>query len=440
MSVVTIFSTKEKRVFDSPPVFTSKERKRWFTFPQSAVKAAELLRTPTTKVCFLTAYGYFRCCNKFFSRQFHDNDLAFVAKQLGSSPQAIDLAVYQKDVYQDHKSRILDLCGIRKFDEAARRLIEKEIAVMVRSQLKPKHIFHQVLDILLRNGIEVPGYLSLAEIIGTVMAGYKTELAKIIEQNLTAENRELLDTLFEKEKTTAPVKFQRYRLTLFKKFYQSTKPAKVKANTQDLATLRTLFYSLESLIQALAFTHDGVEYYAQSVVKFQVFQMLRRSDEDRYLHLIAFIAHQYFKLQDGLVDTLVQVVQRATSAVSGQQKTFYFSQRDERRRRYSELLGFKKMSKETFVRIDSVLHSGLTDAQKLAEIETIVTPFTDSVGAEEEPVEQDTYYTFLKAKSLTLQKRVSDIIKEVEFQPNASYLMEAINYFKAKNSQIDRPR
>jgi len=70
--------------------------------------------------------------------------------------------------------------------------------------------------------------------------------------------------------------------------------------------------------------------------------MLRRSDEDRYLRLIAFIAHQYFKLQDGLVDTFVQVVQRTTSAVSEQQKTFYFSQRDERRRRYSELLGYKR--------------------------------------------------------------------------------------------------
>src|SRR5919106_997755 len=106
MSVVTIQSAKEKRVFESPPVFTSKDRKRWFTLPKAAVKAADLLRTPTTKVCFLTAYGYFRCCNKFFNRQFHDNDIAFVAKRLGFSPQVIDLAAYQKDVYQDHKSRI----------------------------------------------------------------------------------------------------------------------------------------------------------------------------------------------------------------------------------------------------------------------------------------------------------------------------------------------
>src|SRR4051794_36961687 len=386
MSVVTILSAKERKVFDGPPVFTSKERKRWFAFPRSALKEAEMLRTPTTKVCFLTTYGYFRGCNKFFNRQFHAQDIAYVAKRLGFSPAAIDLAWYQKDVYQDHKTRILDLCGIREFDETAERLIEKEIAVMVRSQLKPKHIFHQVLDILLRNGIEVPGYFSLAEIIGKVMAGYKAELTKIIEQNLSAENRQLLDTLFEKEMTTAPVKFQRYKLTLFKKFHQSTRPAKVKANTEDLETLRVLFHGLEPVMSALRLTNDGIEYYAQSVLKFQVFQMLRRSDEDRYPHLIAFIAHQYFKLQDGLVDTLVQVVQRTTSAVSEQQKSFYFSQREERQRRYSMLLGYKETSREAFEGIRAVLRSGISDADKLAKIELIVSPLSapSILPAEEE--------------------------------------------------------
>ena len=59
----------------------------------------------------------------------------------GISCQALPATCeYQKDVYQDHKTRILALCGMRKFEAASRLLIEKEIAVMTRSQLKPKHI------------------------------------------------------------------------------------------------------------------------------------------------------------------------------------------------------------------------------------------------------------------------------------------------------------
>jgi uncharacterized protein DUF4158 len=284
MSVVTILSAKEKKAFDSPPLLTSKERKRYFTFPRAALQAAELLRTPTTKVCFLTAYGYFRYFNKFFNRQFHPKDIDFVTRKLSLPSKSVDVSFYQERLYRDHKTKILALCGIKRFDKDARALLAKEIAVMVRSQLKPKHIFQQVLDILLRNGIEVPSYFTLAEIIGRVMAGYKAELAHLIEQNLTAENRELLESLFEKEPTQAAVPFQRYRLTLFKKYYQSTRPAKVKANTEDLSTLRALFHRLETVLNALDLTNDGIEYYAQSVLKFQIFQMLRRSDEDRYLH------------------------------------------------------------------------------------------------------------------------------------------------------------
>jgi Domain of unknown function (DUF4158) len=106
MSVVTILSAKEKKAFESPPLLTSKERKRYFAFPRAALQAAERLRTPTTKVCFLTAYGYFRYANKFFNRQLHDKDITFVARKLGFPLEAVNLDAYQKDVYQDHKTWI----------------------------------------------------------------------------------------------------------------------------------------------------------------------------------------------------------------------------------------------------------------------------------------------------------------------------------------------
>ena len=94
MSVVTILNAKEKNAFESPPVLTGKERKRYFTFPRAVSNAAKMLRTPTTKVCFMVAYGYFRCSNKFFNRQFHDKDIAFVARKLALPLEAIHPEAY----------------------------------------------------------------------------------------------------------------------------------------------------------------------------------------------------------------------------------------------------------------------------------------------------------------------------------------------------------
>ena len=201
---------------------------------------------------------------------------------------------------------------------------------MVRSQLRPKHILQQVVDILLRNKIEIPGYFTLAEIIGKGMLIYKKELGEIIKKQLTKENRLLLDSLLEREEADCvDDKLKRYKLTLLKKFYQSTRPMKVKANTEDLATLSNLFHRLEGIINAINLSDEGIRYYAQFVLQSRTNQMLQKSEQDKYLYIIAFIIYQYYKLQDGLLDTLTQVVQHAVNKAREQEKTAYFEKREE---------------------------------------------------------------------------------------------------------------
>src|SRR3989442_11430533 len=137
MALISILTTEEKKRFESPPVFSSRERKRYFRFPTEIIKIAEELRTPTTKVCFLAAYGYFKANNKFYNKQFHLTDLEFVARKLNIPEDNINTSEYQTRVYHEHKAKILSFVGATKFDREARKLIEKEIVIMVRSQLRP---------------------------------------------------------------------------------------------------------------------------------------------------------------------------------------------------------------------------------------------------------------------------------------------------------------
>ena len=432
MALISILTTEEKKRFESPPVFSSQERKRYFRFPAGVVRIAEELRTPTTKVCFLTTYGYFKATNKFFNKQFLLTDLAFVARKMNIPENNITLVEYQTKAYREHKTKILDLIGATKFDKQAKRLIEKEIVVMVRSQLRPKHVLQQVVDILLRNKIEIPSYFTLVASISKSMLVYKKELGEIIEKQLTAENRLLLDTLLEREPATnEDDKFRRYKLTLLKKFYQSTRPMKVKANTEDLATLRNLFHRLERVIDAINLSDEGICYYAQFVLQSRTNQMLQKSEQDKYLYIIAFIIHQYYKLQDGLLDTLTQVVQHAINKAREQEKTIYFAKRE-------EALLQKKHLLQTIENIRSVLSSSsVNPEQKLEQIEKLLFALEQQANVSEE---LETHYTFLEEASLKLQKRVSDIIRQVEFNADTSdkNLMRAIGYFKKKDGDIDK--
>jgi Domain of unknown function (DUF4158) len=83
MALISILTREEKKRFESPPVFSSQERKSYFRFPAGVVKIAEELRTPTTKVCFLTAYGYFKATNRFYNKHGYSETIFGATHLLG---------------------------------------------------------------------------------------------------------------------------------------------------------------------------------------------------------------------------------------------------------------------------------------------------------------------------------------------------------------------
>lgn len=314
MPRMKIFNALEEETFETPPVFNSIERKKLFTLPVGLTTTLESLRTPTNKVCFIVTAGYFRSRRKFFGAQFRQPDVEFVCARMGLLLSDINLANYDRVTAMRHQQMVMEFFGYRKFDTQAHELASREIAQMVRSQLRPRLILLEVIQLLVRWKCVVPSYNTLANLIVQATNRHKHDLIQTVDQHLTVNQRQMLEALLEKDsgsQDVEPLKVQRYRLTLLKKSYQSTKPSKIKNNLADFELLCGLYLELEPVITALGLTHEGLRYYANSVIKAEIFQVTRRVAEDRYLHLLAFIAHQTFRLQDTLMETLLQSVQTA---------------------------------------------------------------------------------------------------------------------------------
>jgi len=162
--------------------------------------------------------------------------------------------------------------------------------------------------------------------------------------------------LLEKEPSNGTEEGWRYRLTLLKKSYQSTRPAKIRANLADLDTVQTLYLDLMPVVQRLNLSYESIRYYAYSVIKAQIPQVSRRADEDRFLHLIAFIVYQTFKLNDLLIDTLLSAVQAAVNAAEKEQKEVYFRERDQRNQSFATLVEqFRQNVQETLSAIRTIV-------------------------------------------------------------------------------------
>jgi hypothetical protein len=114
-----ILNSAERDAFESPPVFDSSERKRFFYLPLTAQDIVEKLRTPTNKVCFILTFGYFRAVQKFFPGQFYPKDIQFVAKRLGLSVTKISPKSYDRATFSRHQRLILEFFGVRAYDQQA---------------------------------------------------------------------------------------------------------------------------------------------------------------------------------------------------------------------------------------------------------------------------------------------------------------------------------
>lgn len=452
MPRMQILTPAEHVKFDTPPHFHSVERKRFFDISHSLDPLLASFRTPTNQMCFVLTLGYFRATKRFFPRQFHDADAAYVAKQLGFLPGVFDLSAYDEATARRHRQVILDYLGFRPFDAHATQDLIVEIRTMVRSQIRPKVIFLHALDMLARRKTETPSASKLTELITGEMRRHKHTLTEVIQAQLPSELRELLEALLDKPEpsTAPPPQVQRFKLTLLKQLSQSTKPSKIQATLEDWQTLRLLHDDLTPVLDSLDLTQEGLRYYANAVLKSRTFQVTQRTEDDRLLHLVCFTAHQFYRLQDTLIDVLLKVVQNGLNAYKRHHKDAYYDTRTAQRRAVRAFVDCVDQGAISPLHaIEGIAFStALSDADKVQRIQEVLTQgslqrsaaqaqlTTFKTQAEREANDAD-YYDVVAAQSRKLQNRVAEIVKALAFQgEESSDLMVAIQHYKAKDGQI----
>ena len=318
-------------------------------------------------------------------------------------------------------------------------MLGAEITRLVQSHLKPKLIFSRALEVLVREKVEVPGYFPLAALILTAINQHNRRLTSTVEALLTPDTRALLDTLLRQESAdeAAAGSNAAYKLTLMKKLSQSTKPAKVKERVADLQLVEARYRLLKPVLDHLTLGQDGIQYYAYGVIKAQIFQLTRRAERERYLHLIAFIAHQYYRLHDNLVDVLLTSLQSFHNSALREHKDQCYVRREQRNESLKVLVGFLDHGVlETLALIGAVAkNSELTDAEKVQRICALLTDnqVTQSLDPEQlaelkatlvTELSEEDYYRILSSKSVRMQNRVGPILKAVKFvtEPSAKGL------------------
>ena len=303
-----------------------------------------------------------------------------------------------------------------------------------------------------RNKIEIPTYNSISEIISDALKIFEASLIKNIDTHLNKRDKYFFDQLFElddkyKDSENGISKIGRYKLTLLKKIDHSTRPSKIKENIKDLQILKSLFDRLRPCINKLDLSPEVIRYYSQILIKSQVFQIKRR-DKNKYLLLICFIINQYYTLNDILIEKLIQTTQTNVNSCLKIHRDEYYKDRLNKQ----ELINNFLLNVEPILKMTNQIHNmvkyrGKSFEYKYKQIEVIMpNNFEEQYSDISEEIltlkkqskrilKNEDYYNVVERESLKLQNRVSDIVKELNFDETTSdkKLMAAIKYYKKKD-------
>ena len=250
----------------------------------------------------------------------------------------------------------------------------------------------------------------------------------------------LMDSLF-----STPDDQNRYRLTLLKKLSQSTKPTKIKEAVADYETLTALHGELYDTLAALDLGIAGIRFYAGSVLRSEIFQIQRRATGDRYIHAAAFVAHQFYRTQDNLVDIWLSVMGSFQTNVKRKHNEQLLENRKEQQDQIKAVVNDLDASVFGLLReIRSVTEADeMSDSQKVKAIRFLLDQKrSDAFERLKEDLtatgQDQSWFDMLEAQSLRLQSRLSPILRVISFDRNdrVAGLLAAIDHFKRSDGAI----
>ena len=176
-----------------------------------------------------------------------------------------------------------------------------------------------------------------------------------------------------------------------------------------------------------------------------MFQIQRRSVGDRYIHAAAFVAHQFYRTQDNLINLWLSVMAAFQARANRQHNDQLLEKRATQQEQLKTVVDDLDKSVFGLLRdIRGVTEAdGMSDAQKVDAIRLLLDKgrsgaferLKDDLAA---TGRDDSWFDVLEAGSLRLQNRLSPILRVIAFDRNdrVTDLLAAIDHFKGSDGAV----
>ena len=428
MTTLQILSKEEEKTFNQKPVFNSQQQKYYFSIPKSLL---EKIASDFNQIYFTLLYGYFKATNKFFTDLNEDKNLDYIASNVLKISIDTDAVSLTKSTLYRYQQIVKQHLRINEYTDEIKDILVKEATTLANNFIHRKKIFYALVEFSKKLSIEVPSHTELYRIITVAINSQKRDILERLTPFVQDQKLGVLDEFLQKDGDYK----NRWSLTHYKMLEHSTKKAAITVSLQKFKTIQSKFNILESIFISGGITPKIAQYHAKWIEKSQVFQVKRKKDVESNFLLLSFVYYQYLIRNDNLIDRFISTVQTAKNSSLRSQKEFSFEQEPHKNRVMQSL---ENANLSTLNEIEAIVKdSDLSARNKVAKIEKLLEKKT--LALREILLEKKVFdtvvenkYDFIESKSVSLQGKLTGILKAIEFDEKASNknLIEAIKYFK----------
>ena len=425
MSTLLILSNTERREFESEPILTLREQQYFFNIPASLLIDINSVKN---KVLITLLWGYFKATNLFYSSLNQKSNIKFVSDLYAYQTEDLDFSITSSYRYREIIKEYLE---VNRYTNKINHILQKEADNLAKNFVSSKKIFFSLIHLSKKLNIEMPKYTELTRIIQAALNTQKKDILDKLEVLQKDERLKVLDEFLEKEQVSK----NRYKIAYFRKLEHSTAKNQMLLSLRKFYTIKSKYDILEEILNTICMTQKIAQYYSKWTQKSQVFQIKRKKDIESNFLLLAFIKYQYLIRNDNLIDRFISTVQSAKNSSLRAQKDFSFELEPKKNR---VLQSLENAHISALNEIESIVKDEKLSAVKkvdaIAMLVQLKTQALTDILSEKKVFYTvvENKYDFIEKKSISLQGKLSGIIKAIEFDENTSNksIIAAIKYFR----------
>lgn len=440
MARIDYLTEQERKKFEIVPVFISNnERNYFFDLPSAIYKQALNLNDDKAFVTFALMFGYFKASNQFFElAQFNNEDIKYIIDKYQLTITDADTIFKATRTIQRYKQLIKSYLGVNEYTYEIESKLKHHAIELANNFIHRKKIFFSLVDYAKKLNIEIPSHRILSKIIGDALNNQTKEILTHLKDFQNDEKLEILNEFINKDESYK----NRYNIGSYKKLGHSTTKKEMNSSLSHLSAIKSKFNILKPIMDKVGITENVAKYHSRWLEQSKVIQLTRKNVLEQQFLLLSFVKYQYFIRNDNLIDRFIAIIQSTKSSLLRFQKELNFENEPMKK---ALIQALEDANLSIINEVNSILNDEyVNDTDKVIKMKVLITTQTQNLKILlEKKTTMETAdlsrFDFIEKASQSLQGKLSDIVKLIEFDEKSSdkHLISAINHFK-DNSNLKK--